>query len=98
MFLYIVDRFLRIYCNLRIIQPTIPRGCANALLARYSTQKKRFMPAKLKYKRQLPRGCANELLARFIPAKDVVGGRAMYKPATIFVVVKGTIPKISSPA
>ena len=40
----------------------------------------------------MPEGCATALLARFMPAKDAVGGRAIYKPATIFVVVAGTIP------
>ena len=36
-------------------------------------------------------GCDTAAVAKLIPAKLVVGGRAIYKPATIFVTFRGTI-------
>ena len=37
-------------------------------------------------------GCDTTDVAKLIPAKLVVGGRAIYRPANIWVVVAGTTP------
>ena len=39
-------------------------------------------------------GCCTIDAAKLILAKLVVGGRAIYRPATIFVTEAGTIPKV----
>ena len=46
------------------------------------------------YKRQFVKLWAILERDKLIPAKLVVGGRAIYRPATIFVVVAGTIPAL----
>jgi hypothetical protein len=40
----------------------------------------------------LGNGCDTTDAAKLIAAKLVVGGRAIYRPATIFVTEAGTIP------